>query len=422
VITHQRAAATAESLFVTPDSALPADRQATPADDAVARAARTLRVEEVVTPEAFAALAPEWTALAAAHGAGLPFRTWEWNEAWWRWFPEKSHRVRDQLFLRTFRAPGGELVGVAPLILVRRPGDGPALVRGLEFFGTDHYVTELRGVIAHPAWRDATHRALLANLRGCAKRWDWIRWRGLPVGSDAEAQVRASGQTEPIRKVPAYHLPLPASWEEFRASRPRNVKESLRKCYNSLERDGHAFELLVARTPAAVRDGVERFLTLHEARARAEGFKAHQNVFSGPASRGFLLDVSARLAARDAMRVFQLRVGDGVVAVRVGFALGDTLYLYFSGYDPAWAHYSVMTTTVAESIRYAIGQGFARVHLSTGSDESKLRWRPECEATVEVEQRGTGLRATIVHRVSAAAASGPAQRLARALLARRREA
>jgi hypothetical protein len=37
----------------------------------------------------------------------------------------------------------------------------------------------------------------------------------------------------------------------------------------------------------------------------------------------------------------------------------------------------VATTTVAEAMKYAIGEGLASVNLSTGKDRSKLRWRPE---------------------------------------------
>ncbi len=36
-----------------------------------------------------------------------------------------------------------------------------------------------------------------------------------------------------------------------------------------------------------------------------------------------------------------------------------------------------MTLAVAEAVKYAIASGFRRVHLSTGTDVSKTRWRPE---------------------------------------------
>jgi CelD/BcsL family acetyltransferase involved in cellulose biosynthesis len=71
----------------------------------------------------------------------------------------------------------------------------------------------------------------------------------------------------------------------------------------------------------------------------------------------------------------------------VGFAFGGSLYLYYSGYDPAWGKYSVMTTVMAEAIRYAIAEGFAEVNLSTGNDVSKTRWGPKSHVYREALQR-----------------------------------
>jgi CelD/BcsL family acetyltransferase involved in cellulose biosynthesis len=76
------------------------------------------------------------------------------------------------------------------------------------------------------------------------------------------------------------------------------------------------------------------------------------------------------------VRVFMLRVGSDVVAARIGFVIGKSLYLYYSGYDPAFGKYSVMTTVVAEALRCAISEKLTSVNLSMGRDLSKTRWRP----------------------------------------------
>ena len=364
-----------------------------------------LVVEEVSTPEALAALKDDWRALAAAHGEGLPFRTWEWNDAWWRWFGEHRAAVRDALFVRAFRTTRGQLVGVAPLTLVSRPGVGLALLRGLEFFGADPYVTELRGALVDPAWEGDVYTALGEHL-DASRAWDWIRWQGLKEHGTAARLVRDGYHVALDGETPAYRLKLEGTWDSFRASRPRNLKESLRKCYNSLKKAGHAFELTVARTPAEVPAALDRFLELHSRRATADGLLQHGNVFRDHASRGFFLDVCNRLAARDAMRIFQLRIAGEVVASRVGFALDGTLYLYFSGYDPDWAPFSVMTTTVAEALRYAFENGFAYAHLSTGTDESKLRWRPERENYHEGIEYARGLRGVSARWLRGAIAAG----------------
>jgi hypothetical protein len=64
------------------------------------------------------------------------------------------------------------------------------------------------------------------------------------------------------------------------------------------------------------------------------------------------------------------------VAIRLALVAGRSLYLYYSGYEPAYAKYGVMTHVVAQAIRYAIENGFQTVNLSTGRDVSKTRWAP----------------------------------------------
>ena len=92
---------------------------------------------------------------------------------------------------------------------------------------------------------------------------------------------------------------------------------------------------------------------------------------------GFLHEYFATMAAEGKAFAFQLTIDDAVVATRFAVAYGTTLYLYYSGFDPAWRRYSVMTTTVAEAIRWAIAHGSEIVSLSTGNVVSKLRWGAE---------------------------------------------
>ena len=76
--------------------------------------------------------------------------------------------------------------------------------------------------------------------------------------------------------------------------------------------------------------------------------------------------------------------------MRLGFIVGDSLYLYYSGYDPIWARYGVMTTTVAEVLKYAIACGIKTVNLSSGQEVSKTRWGPrqvDCGSAYEANTR-----------------------------------
>ncbi len=177
------------------------------------------------------------------------------------------------------------------------------------------------------------------------------------------------------------------------------MKESLRKCYNSLKRDGHTFDLRVVSGGAELESALDRFFGLHGARADADMKVSHLNVFESEASQRFLRDYCHSMARHDQLRIFQLVIGGSVVATRIGFLLGSELYLYYSGYDPEWARYSVMTTTVAEALKWAIESGLSIANLSTGKDVSKTRWGPVELALQDATQVNQNWRSIAVYNV-----------------------
>jgi CelD/BcsL family acetyltransferase involved in cellulose biosynthesis len=333
-----------------------------------------LVIECIETTPGFAALEDEWRRLFARTGSHLPFWTFDWSASWWRHFQRNRLSVADALRTYVVREPGGALVAVAPMMLTERPAVGFLRARSLQFFGADPNMTELKGVICTAADAERVHRALLQHLEERDSEWDWLEWSGL--NDDCSHLVAHRTDVQWRRQVPDYLLALPDTWEEMKRGLKRNLRESVRKCYNSLKRDGHEFEFEVAQEPAHVAAALADLFRLHSARACLAGATAHGDVFATAHSRRFLLEVCERLARRDHWRAFTLRIGGRAVAIRLGFRFGDALYLYYSGFDPAWGRYSVMTTAVVEAIKHAVATGIRTVNLSTGKDVSKTRWNP----------------------------------------------
>jgi CelD/BcsL family acetyltransferase involved in cellulose biosynthesis len=342
-----------------------------------------LHVERAAGLGAIEKLAVEWGKLEASLQPRTPFTSPLWNLLWWKHFRVDGAWVRDELFVHTVRNEFNELIAVAPMMLTSRPAFGPLRVRALQLLGADENVTELRSVIARTQDLIEVLAALSAYFRATADRWDWLQWGGIPDNPQSRELLQRAGRIQWGRVVPNYYLPLPGSWEEFRSGLSRNMKEALRKCYNSLKRDSHEFTFRVVSQPVEAAAALATFFALHTERSLATTLPAHANVFARPAARDFLLEYAQRMAELDQLRIFQLVIGGEVVATRVGFVLGSELYLYYSGYRVAWAQHSVMTTVVAESIRWAIQQGLRGVDLSTGRDLSKLRWKPEEIVTCE---------------------------------------
>jgi CelD/BcsL family acetyltransferase involved in cellulose biosynthesis len=335
-----------------------------------------LRVSTITTVDELARLVDDWNGLLERADNDLPFLLPEWLRTWWEVFRESGPLIRDSLHFKVVRRSGGELVAVAPLMRSQRPGVGPVRARALYFLGTDPHITEQSGPVVDPAWGEAAGRALADDL-SADPSWDWIYWQGLERQSAFASSLDRALSLEWKWAETGNVLTLAPTWDQFRARLKRNIKESLRHCYNSLKRAGHTARLEVARTPAQVDAALTTFLRLHGSRASLTDTVAHPNYFEGARAERFLRLVCGRLAERGVARVFTLMIRDAAVASRIGFALPGCLYLYYSGWDPAWGKYSVMTTAVAEVLKHAIEQGLPRVHLSMGVDVSKSRWGPE---------------------------------------------
>lgn len=355
-----------------------------------------LHVETLTSLSALERLAPEWDTLATQTALRLPFHTPTWNLLWWKHFAQSRMSMKDTLCVRSVRNEQGELVAVAPMLTSSRPAEGPLRLKVLQFFGVDPYVTEIRGVVCKAGLEAEVYRAIHADLALRCEGWDWVQWAGVLQGGPGYRTLSASPNLKWAREVPDFTLSMKPTWDEFKGGLSRNIKESLRKCYNSLKRDNLPHTFRAVESAEELPAALERFFDLHNARSSLTDTVVHGNVFSQEHCKAFLRDYVNAKAGEGGAKVFQLILKEQVVATRVGFLMGDSLYLYFSGYDPVWGQYSVMTTTVAEAIKYAIDKGLKTVNLSAGNDVSKTRWGPTEHTFREAVEVAPRLKSRVV--------------------------
>jgi len=331
-----------------------------------------LSVEVLGSLDALAAAKPDYERLQELTGNTLPFALHDWHITWCRHFLDSSPHIESTMMIHVLRNPDRECVGVVPLIRTRRR-IGLVHVTSVDLLGADPAITEIRGALIQSGYESRAAWAVQRELQARGA-FSWVQWNGISGVFGETLAISAELQWQEPQLD--YVLDLPPSWEELRARMKHNLRESIRHCYNSLKRDGHAFELRVVLKAEEIPGALDNFFALHTERARLTGTVEHPDHFKSDVSRRFLRDVCASMAQRDVLRIFQLCIGDRIVATRLGFVVGNSLYLYYSGYDPEWSKYGVMTTTLVEAVKYAISQGFASVNLSPGTDVSKTRWAP----------------------------------------------
>lgn len=349
-----------------------------------------MKVEVVDSEDGFDSLRDEWNALVSRLELPSPFQSWEWQRGWWRHFADTK---LDNLRLLLFRR-AGVLVGIAPMQDRKRFG-----VRQLTTLGWRDRITE-QGVLLFPR---ADRAALLDEL------WNWLSaqpwtWVGLPQlnVSDALPAAAASHMVSSDEIVFEY-LALPPTWESLEGGLSRSMRGNLRYYPSLVAREGHDSSFESVTSPQRLAAALPVLFDLHTARAAVRTAIRHRDYLKPPRRRAFLLEVAPRLAALGEAGIGLLRIHGEVVAAQLWLERDRALFLYYSGFNPSWARYSVGMLNTAQILRHAMARGVERVEFLRGANSYKSRWGTQAriEADVVLARRRRLVRAQESYRVRA---------------------
>jgi len=311
-------------------------------------------------------LKQDWDAIFAEAAVSHPFLSFEWINTWWQTMLPESMLQSHGLYVLAFYRDG-TLQGVVPMFLTRYL---PWLFGGLRFLrplGSDPNLTELKCILARPGEEQEIVRLFSQHLLDHRRSFDSCR---LPdIGIDAASPVAMAA---PV-KVENYILALAATWDDFKAGLKRNIKESIRKCYNAPVRQGVNLDFEAIDNREAILQHLPEYFRLHGLRAEHSDGPVHPNYFLVVQNQIFLRQLVSKL---DVVRprLLVIKHHGKIVAARFAFQMNGTMYLYFSGFEPEYGVYSVTTRLVVECIQLGIEEGLKQINMSTGQDVSKTRW------------------------------------------------
>lgn len=299
-----------------------------------------------------------------------PFQSWEWHRAWWRHF--SVSRV-DRLNLILFRR-SGDLVGLASMKARTRFG-----FTELSPLGWRDRLTEY-SVLMFP---EDEKTILLQEL------WTWLKahrwtWTCIPqLGQGIALPATAGSYLVSSETIVFEHLNLPASWEALDRGLNQSMRSNVRYYPRLMARERHPHSFEIARTADEVTAALPVLWTLHSARAAARTKIRHHDYMKPPARRAFLAEVLPLLASRGEASIGLLKVDGAIVGAQLWLERDRAIFLYYSGFDPAWSRYSVAMVATAEIFKDAISRGIDRVEFLRGANHFKSRWGTE--ARVETE-------------------------------------
>lgn len=322
-------------------------------------------VECLTTFDQFRILEQEWEQLSAQRVDTI-FLSYLWLQEWWH-----IYGADYQIWTLAARQ-GGKLIGVMPLILSR------ALfgIRRLMFMGVGELTPNHLDVITDPEKRDQVFRAFVAHLCQRASVWDVLELDKIPGDSSSmdllSAALRAEGlsvRTEISATCP--YIELPASFEEYLASRGSTTRESYRRVRRKLEKDFPAASYGMAQTPEEVRRVMGALIQLHQARWLQQGFLGS---FSNQEFIDFHCTMAQKALRSNMLRLYYLQVNDEIIAVYYCYRIADSVQFYLGGFDERYSKYSPGILINAFAIEQSILEGAKHFDFLEGEERYKQHW------------------------------------------------
>jgi CelD/BcsL family acetyltransferase involved in cellulose biosynthesis len=346
------------------------------AESARERSETPLLLQEVRDLDDLEWLRPAWATLHARCEESTPFHGPEWLLPWARRIGRGALRV-----LAAWR--GNRLTGLLPLQL--RP-DGGCVGRVLELLGAP--VTDYQGALLDPGPSGAHTLHLFWDflLHGHSG-WDRLELSQLGEGDPllhVPAPVSFGDRTTPLDVCP--RLALPASAPALCDQLPRLAGRLDRGARRLAEEGRLGFELA---HPGNIDELVNALFRLHQERWRE---RALPGVLAGPTVRDFHRQVATEMLAAGKLRLCAVRLDGIVVSVVHAFTHGRTLYLYISGFDPAFARFSPGLLAIFWTMQMAAREGLTTCDLLRGEETYKQRFAPRPRPTYHRQVVAPGSR------------------------------
>ncbi len=361
-------------------------------------------VAHVSSLAALGSLRTAWNQLAG----GVPFRSWDWLEAWWRHYGVRSEPGQGlELFVLAIYDDDQQVRGIAPWYLADCWGQG----RVVRWLGSGEACSEYLSLLIEPGWSAQVLDVLTTWL--CDKRlgggrrplgdatpaWDALALDG--VANDdllvAELAERLTWFGCPLERRPGmgcWRLELPADWEQYLASLSKSHRKQVRRIERRVLASGRA-QWHMVRQLSELSQAFEVLVDLHQRRRASLG---EPGSFHSLQFTSFHREATRRLLAEGQLRLHWLELDGQPVAAEYALAGGGILYAYQSGLSPEAIEEEPGRVSAVALLQQAQGDGFRAVDFLRGDEPYKAHWRAEPRPTYDWRIAAPRWTARVRHR------------------------
>jgi CelD/BcsL family acetyltransferase involved in cellulose biosynthesis len=300
---------------------------------------------------------PEWSRFVARVSPATPFQMPEWLATWW------SHFGSGDLRVMVFRQ-GAEVAGVLPCF--RHEWNGR---RQLTLVGSR--VSDYLDPLFEPQSVAGILEQVGRQLNSWTD-WDMCDWQDLSRGTPLQVLGTA------LEETPCSALALDQPFEDFLATRPKDLRRNLRRYREKAEAIGCVkFEV----SHAADDQLMDALIALHRVRWEQMG---EPGMIEANRSEAFLREVAKLLASRGALRIFTVRFADRVAAILLALCNKTTIFSYLSAFDPQHESFGFGRELLAQAFRYAHETGYRCWNFLRGDEAYKFSWSAQLIAKSRV--------------------------------------
>ena len=319
----------------------------------------TFRRGSRVEPANFDDVRDEWQSIYENMPGSSVFDSPMWHEIWWQHFGDASETC-----IRTVRRGDGSLALVAPMKLDERDDEGVVTFIG----GTD--LVDYAG-FKHDAELEDADVALLLNDLRADQRVNALVLESLQEDSHTihalrRVAVECGWALHEWDEGVAPRVNLPVTEDEYYGGLTKKHRHELRRKMRRLMREGKV-ERQIYSDAEEVRANMDSFMTLHRKSS------VDKRRFMTSAREAFFRNVATRFAEVGSTDLTFLLVEDTRVATSLSFTVGNTRFLYNSGYDPDRSWLAVGILNHALSLLASIREGYAVYDFMRGDERYKYQ-------------------------------------------------
>jgi CelD/BcsL family acetyltransferase involved in cellulose biosynthesis len=330
----------------------------------------------------FASLAShlaEWNDLAQS----VPFRLWQWVDAWWRHYgcetdgrPKPFH----ELFVLSVWNDEKQLIGIAPWYrLHTRSG-----ARVVRFLGDGEVCSDHLTVLCRPENEATVSNALAEWLTESAlndsvehnRRWDRLELTGVDADDSpinrllSELQNRGS-LVHHSAALSSWQVALKPTWDEFLMVLSKPHRNRLRRADRNFIQSGRVVVRHV-RDENELPAAFDVLISLHQQRWQKRGMPG---CFASVPFQAFHRDIAARLFMDGKATIGWLELDGKPLAAEYRFFGGGVAYAYQCGIDTDRLDLKPGELANMVFVRSAIEHGYKTFDFLRGDEPYKAHWR-----------------------------------------------